>query len=74
MTINISMNLPDNKEEKKDMSEEVGIKLNVRKSIDGNVMIFDHKDIDIVLMPTKKKILAFAKDRLSEEVYEAQDR
>ena len=29
--------------------------LNARKSIDGNIMIFDHMDIDIVLVPRTKK-------------------
>ena len=29
--------------------------LKIRKSLDGNLMIFDHADIDIVIMPSKKK-------------------
>ena len=44
------------------------ISLNARKSLDGNLMIFDHKDIDIVLIPTKGKILSFAKEMFSEKV------
>ena len=55
MTININVDLPDNKSEQKGSFEDVSIKLNARKSIDGNVMIFDHIDIDIVMMPEKKK-------------------
>ena len=50
------------------------ISINARKSLDGNLMIFDHKDIDIVLMPGKRKVLSFAKDMFTEKVYEAQDR
>jgi hypothetical protein len=50
------------------------IKLNARRTLDGNVMIFDHKDIDIVLMPEKRKIVAFAKQIFGDEVYNAQDR
>jgi len=50
------------------------ISLNARKSLDGNLMIFDHEDIDIVLMPQKGKVLSFAKKIFSERVYEAQDR
>ena len=53
---------------------QISMELKARKTLDGNVMIFDHKEIDIVLMPQKKKILAFAKERMSDEVYEAQDR
>jgi hypothetical protein len=74
MTINITVGLPDNKEQEGPMSEDVGIKLNVRKSIDGNVMIFDHIDIDIVMMPEKKKIVAFPKETMSDVVYGAQNR
>ena len=37
-------------------------------------MIFDHEDVDIVLMPTENKIISFAKDMFSDKVYEAQDR
>ena len=50
------------------------ISLNARKSLDGNIMIFDHEDVDIVLMPTESKIISFAKDMFSDRVYEAQDR
>lgn len=50
------------------------MELNARKSVDGNVLIFDHKEIDIVVMPSKSKIVAFPKDMLSESIYEVQDR
>ena len=33
------------------------LSLNARKSLDGNIMIFDHQDIDIVVMPEKNKII-----------------
>jgi len=48
--------------------------LNMRKALNGDLMIFDHKDIDIVIMPDKKKIVAFAKDLMSEVVYGAESR
>lgn len=50
------------------------IDLNIRKSVDGNIMIFDHEEIDIVIMPAKGKIVAFPKDELSDIIYAAQDR
>tara|TARA_A100001515_G_scaffold130756_1_gene118161 strand:+ start:142 stop:726 length:585 start_codon:yes stop_codon:yes gene_type:complete len=50
------------------------IRLKAKKSINGDIMIFDHNDIDIVLMMEKKKIVAFAKDSFGDHVYEAQDR
>ena len=46
----------------------------VRESLDGNLLIYDHKDIDIVLMQEQKKIVAFAKDVLTDNVYGAESR
>ena len=50
------------------------IKLNARKSLDGNIMIFDHEDMDIVLMPDKNKIVTFPKDMMEDKTYASQDR
>ena len=49
-------------------------KLNLRSAINGDLMIMDHKDIDIVVKPKDKKIVAFAKDTLSDLVYGAESR
>ena len=69
----------DKSEEALDSTQEENpiqstMSLNARKSLDGNIMIFDHQDIDIVVMPGKNKVVAFAKDLISDTVYEAQDR
>ena len=48
--------------------------LNARENLNGDLMIYDHKDIDIVLMQEKKKIIAFAKDMLTDNVYGAESR
>ncbi len=52
----------------------VEFQLMMRRAINGDLMIFDHSDIDIVVMPEKKKIVAFAKDLMSESVYGAESR
>jgi len=49
------------------------MELNMRKSLNGDVMIFDHPDIDIVILTEKRKVLALAKDLMSDAVYETQD-
>jgi hypothetical protein len=36
--------------------------MHARKNLNGDIMIFDHNNIDIVLMPEKKKVVAFAKE------------
>ena len=52
----------------------VTVNLNIRKTMDGDLMIFDHADIDIIIMKKKQKVVAFPKDIMSEVVYGAQDR
>tara|TARA_R100000152_G_C6722577_1_gene148350 strand:+ start:205 stop:849 length:645 start_codon:yes stop_codon:yes gene_type:complete len=49
-------------------------KLNVRRALNGDLMIFDHNDIDIMILTEKKKIVAFAKDMMSDVVYGAENR
>ena len=57
---------------KKDKS--ITIELNAKRSLDGNIMIFDHEDIDIVLMMEQSKCLTFPKKEMSDKVYYSQDR
>ena len=52
----------------------VRLEMDVRKSLNGDLMIFDHGDIDIVLSTTTNKITAFPKDTMNELVYGAQNR
>lgn len=40
----------------------------------GDLMIFDHGDIDIVLSPAKNKVVVFPKDTMTDLVYGAQNR
>jgi len=54
--------------------EKITLELKARKSLDGNIMIFDHEEMDIVIMPTKSKVVTFAKNDYSETVYAAQNR
>lgn len=49
-------------------------KLNMRRALNGDLMIFDHNDIDIMILTEKKKIVAFAKDMMSDVVYGAENR
>ena len=54
--------------------ERYGFKLELRRALNGDLLIFDHADIDIVVLKEKKKIVAFAKDIMSEIVYGAENR
>jgi len=52
----------------------IKMKLNIRKSLDGSLMIFDHPEVDIVIVPSTHKVVVFPKEANSDEVYQAQDR
>ena len=52
----------------------VRLELEIRKSISGDLMIFDHGDIDIVVSGRDKKITAFPKQTMTDFTYGAQNR
>ena len=50
------------------------VELVARKTLDGNIVIQDHLDIDIVVLPQKSKIVCFAKKEMSNAVYAVQSK
>ena len=48
--------------------------LNFRRALNGDYMIMEHRDIDIIINIEKKKLVAFAKDLMTEEVQSAETR
>ena len=57
-----------------DIIKDPVISLKARRTLDGNVMIFDHEDIDIFLSVEGKKCLTFPKGPMNDKAYQAQDR
>tara|TARA_R110000824_G_scaffold256198_3_gene445188 strand:+ start:2062 stop:2601 length:540 start_codon:yes stop_codon:yes gene_type:complete len=55
-------------------STTVRLEMDIRKSMSGDLMIFDHGDIDIVVSSSKNKIIAFPKESMTDLVYGAQNR
>ena len=55
-------------------SAVVRLEMDLRKAVNGDLMIFDHGDIDIVLSPKTNKVVVFPKENLSDLVYGAQNR
>jgi hypothetical protein len=49
-------------------------RLKAKKTLTGNIMILDHADIDIVIMPKENKVVTFAKGNMSDLIYNTQDR
>tara|TARA_B100000902_G_scaffold396892_1_gene459100 strand:+ start:1135 stop:1704 length:570 start_codon:yes stop_codon:yes gene_type:complete len=48
--------------------------LDIRQTLGGDYVIYDHHDIDIVVMPNMKKIVSFPKDKISDLTYDTQSR
>lgn len=54
--------------------DNIEFKLMTRSAINGDLMILDHKDIDIVLKQKDGKIITFAKETISDYTYGAEAR
>ena len=52
----------------------VTLEMDIRKSLSGDLMIFDHGDIDIIPSSAQNKVIAFPKEVISDYVYGAQNR
>ena len=48
--------------------------LKARRTVDGKIIIGDHPDLDIIILPKIKKVVAFPKAELDDEIYETQRR
>lgn len=58
------------KEEKKNYF----VKAKARRTLDNNIIVSDHPDVDIVIMPEKMKIITFIKESMDDSIYQTQDR
>jgi len=54
--------------------DNIEFKLMTRSAINGDLMILDHKDIDIVLKQKDGKVITFAKETISDYTYGAEAR
>ena len=52
--------------------KKITLELNARRTLDGDLVVRDHPDVDVVIMPKKMKVVAFPKDALTEETYQTQ--
>jgi len=50
------------------------VELKARRSLDGSLLIMDHKKIDIAVVPDKFKVVSFPKTTATEDVYDYQSR
>jgi hypothetical protein len=61
-------------EEQKSSPVAAKIELVIRRTMDGDYMILDHTDVDIIVMPEKMKVVAFPKELMSDLVYGTENR
>lgn len=52
----------------------IKMKLQIRKNLEGELIISDHPDIFIVVQPDKMKIVAFPKETMTDDIYGIQDK
>ena len=53
---------------------QASAELKARRTLEGNLLILDHDQIDIVVFPEMNKIMAFPKEETVEDAYPAQNR
>jgi hypothetical protein len=82
MALNVKIGNQDSEETPPDLTVELkgeekqtlDLQLKLRSALNGDLMILDHKDIDIIIQPKNNKVVTFAKDILSDVVYGAESR
>ncbi len=52
----------------------ITFEMNIRSALNGDLMIMEHKDIDIIIKQKDSKVIAFPKDIMSDLVYGAESR
>ena len=84
--MSIKINITDQDTDQSPIKDQGGIKIEIKKqdktnfkleyrpALNGDIMIMDHKDIDIVLKKDDSKIITFAKEALSDFTYGAEAR
>jgi hypothetical protein len=50
------------------------IEMVARRALNGDIMVFEHDLIDIIVSPSKNKVVTFPKEKLQRETYSVQDR
>ena len=48
--------------------------INIRKTLSGDLMLREHPEIDIIVMPEKSKVLVLPKDEQTDHIYKLQER
>tara|TARA_R110000824_G_scaffold196901_1_gene380155 strand:+ start:630 stop:1205 length:576 start_codon:yes stop_codon:yes gene_type:complete len=82
MPLNVTIGTPEPEDKppnltvefKGEEKETIEFQLKLRSALNGDLIILDHKDIDIVVQPENNKVVIFAKEILTDAVYGAESR
>ena len=50
------------------------LSMEIRRTVDGNYIITDHPNLDIIVIPEGMKVVALAKESFGDQVYDTQNR
>ena len=53
---------------------QASVSLNARRTLDGNLLILDHDQIDIIVYPSGNKVISFPKDSSIDDTYYVQNK
>ena len=62
------------KEEEKPSPVVSKLEMKIRRTMDGDYMITDHTEVDIIVMTKKMKVVAFPKNLMSDTIYGTETR
>tara|TARA_R110002020_G_scaffold147867_2_gene323493 strand:- start:556 stop:1140 length:585 start_codon:yes stop_codon:yes gene_type:complete len=65
---------PESETKAVEKEPQATVSLKIRRTMDGDLVVYDHEDLDIVIAPAANKIIAFPKDSVDEETYHSQMR
>tara|TARA_Y100000296_G_scaffold78347_1_gene100931 strand:- start:100 stop:660 length:561 start_codon:yes stop_codon:yes gene_type:complete len=74
ITIKIGDAVDKPSEEESDKPTQTKLSMEIRRTVDGNYIITDHPNLDIIVLPEGMKVLALAKESFGDQVYDAQNR
>jgi hypothetical protein len=73
MTLNVKLG-QDQIDAEAPKPTQASLSIHARKTLDGNIAIFDHHIVDIIISPNNNTIVAFPKEKASNRVYDVQNR
>jgi len=47
-------------------------KIKARKTLGGDIVLYDHEDLDVIVQPTKNKVVVFPKEQADETIHASQ--